>query len=49
MSQQINLLGAAFRKQRQTLSAVNAAQALAVVMLALFAFQVLRPSANQRT
>lgn len=39
MSQQINLLGAAFRKQRQMLSAVNAAQALAAVMLVLFAFQ----------
>lgn len=39
MSQQINLLSTAFRKQRQALSAVHAAQALAVVMLALFAFQ----------
>jgi hypothetical protein len=39
MSQQINLLGAAFRKQRQMLSAGSAAQALGAVMLALFAFQ----------
>jgi len=39
MSQQINLLSAAFRKQRQTLSAMTAAKSLAVVILALFASQ----------